>query len=93
MHRGEFLVIGDRAVWTTTSTGTDFGGFMGLPPTGKLFSTHVIFLYTFGADGAIVHERRVYDFSRLLLQLADDAEPATEGPRLYRELVERTPRA
>ena len=36
-----------------------------------------------------MHERRVYDFSRLLLYLAGEAEPATEGPRLYRQMLER----
>ena len=54
---------------------------MGLPPTGKPFSTPVIFLFTFGNDDEIVHERRMYDFSRLLLHLADEAEPAIEGPQ------------
>ena len=92
MHTEELLAFGNRAVWTGTATGTDNGGLMGLPPTGKPFSTPVIFLFTFGKDDEIVHERRMYDFSRLLLRLADDAEPATEGPRLYRELLERAQR-
>ena len=62
---------------------------MGLPPTGKPFSTSAIFLFTFDQNHQIVHERRVYDFSRLLLQLADDASPATAGPQLYRETLDR----
>jgi sigma-B regulation protein RsbU (phosphoserine phosphatase) len=65
---------------------------MGLPPTGKPFRTTTVFLYTFGNDHKIVHERRMYDFSRLLLHLSGDTEPATEGPRLYRELLERAQR-
>lgn len=92
METEEFLTFGNRAVWTSRAMGTDNGGFMGLPPTGKPFSTPLIFLLTFGDDGKIVHERRLYDFSRLLLHLADGAEPATEGPRLYRELLERAQR-
>jgi sigma-B regulation protein RsbU (phosphoserine phosphatase) len=36
-----------------------------------------------------VHEQRVYDFSRLLMYLSGEAEPATEGPRLYRQMLER----
>ena len=92
MHTQDLLVFGNRAVWTVTVTGTDNGGFMGLPPTGKPFSVPVIFLFSFGKDDKIVHERRMYDFGRLLLHLADDAEPAIEGPRLYREPVERARR-
>jgi sigma-B regulation protein RsbU (phosphoserine phosphatase) len=49
----------------------------------------MIFIYAFNQDHRIVHERRVYDFSRLLMYLAGEAEPATEGPRLYRQMLER----
>ncbi len=52
----------------------------------------MIFLYTFNTDHKIVHERRVYDFSRILMHLAGEAEPATEGPRLYREILEQAHR-
>jgi len=89
MHSDEFLVLGNRAVWTTTAEGTDTGGLMGLPPTGKPFRTSVIFMFTFGDGYEIVRERRIYDFSRLLLLLSGEAEPPTEGPRLYRELLDR----
>ncbi len=92
MQTEELLVFGNRAVWTAVVTGTDNGGFMGLPPTGKRFSVPVIFLFTFAEDNKIVHERRMYNFSRLLLLLADDSEPPTDGPRLYRELLDRAHR-
>jgi steroid delta-isomerase-like uncharacterized protein len=88
IHTDELLTFGNRAVWTVQVRGTDNGGFMGLPPTGKPFTSSVIFLFTFGDDHKIVRERRVYDVSRLLLHLAGEAEPATEGPRLYREMLE-----
>ncbi len=91
-HTEEFLVFGDRAVWTVTATGTDNGGLMGLPPTGKPFSAPLILLFSFGNGGEIVEERRMYDFSRLLLHLAGEAEPPTEGPHLYQELLERAKR-
>jgi predicted ester cyclase len=90
LHHEEFLVFGTRAVWTMRIEGTDNGGFMGLPPTGKPFSSFLIFLYTFNENHQIVHERRVYDHSRLLLQLAGETGPATKGPQLYREMLERT---
>ena len=88
----ESLVFDNRAVWTVVVTGTDNGGFMGLPPTGKPFSMFSIFLYAFGKDHQIVHERRMYDFARLLLHLSGETEPPIEGARLYRELIERAQR-
>lgn len=85
----ELLVFGNRVVWTATVTGTDNGGFLGLPRTGKPFRTSIIWLYTFDERCRILHERRIYDFSRLLLQLTGDAEQATEGPRIYQQFVHR----
>jgi len=49
-------------------TGTDMGGFMGLPPTGKRFTMPMVFLVDI-KDGKIQHERRVYDFTGLMIQL------------------------
>jgi steroid delta-isomerase-like uncharacterized protein len=92
MNTEELLVFGNRAVWTVAMKGTDNGGFMGLPPTGKQFITPLIALYTFDSDHKIVHERRMYDLSRLLLHLSGENEPATEGPRLYRELLDKAQR-
>jgi serine phosphatase RsbU (regulator of sigma subunit)/predicted ester cyclase len=89
IHTDELLIVDNRADWTFRAEGTDTGGFMGLPPTGKPFSSSAVILYTFGDDYQIVHERRILDFSRLLLQLAGEAGPATEGPQLYRETLER----
>ena len=37
-HTEDSLMFGNRAVWIVNLTGTDNGGFMGLPPTGKPFS-------------------------------------------------------
>jgi sigma-B regulation protein RsbU (phosphoserine phosphatase) len=88
----ELLISGNRAVWMGRWVGTDSGGFMGLPPTGKPISFGMIFIYAFNQDHRIVHEQRVYDFSRLLLYLSGEAEPATEGPRLYRQMLERAQR-
>jgi steroid delta-isomerase-like uncharacterized protein len=62
------IVDGDRVAQVATVTGTDTGGFMGLPPTGKKFSMPMVFLFTM-QDGMIRHERRVYDFTGLMIQL------------------------
>ena len=62
------LIDGDRAVWIGVTHGTDTGGFMGLPPTNKPFRLPMVFLCTM-KDGAIVHERRIYDFTGMLVQI------------------------
>lgn len=65
----DLLVIdGEHAVWVGESRGTDTGGFLGLPPTGKPFSLPMMSLCTL-KDGFIVHERRIYDFTGLLMQI------------------------
>jgi len=88
----ELLIVDNRAVWMGKTQGTDTGGFMGLPPTGKPFSTTMIFLFTFDDHHKVLRECRIYDFSRMLLQLAGEAAPPTEGRELYREMVERAQR-
>jgi steroid delta-isomerase-like uncharacterized protein len=62
------IVDGERVAQVAMVNGTDMGGFMGLPPTGKRFTMPMVFLLTV-AGGQIVHERRVYDFTGLLIQL------------------------
>ena len=64
----EPIVDGDRAAQVDTITGTDLGGFMGLAPTGKPFRIPIVFLFTFN-DRHIVHERRIYDFTGMLVQI------------------------
>ena len=62
------IVDGDRVAQVAMVTGTDMGGFMGLPPTGKRFTMPMVFLFVI-KDGKIQHERRVYDFTGLMIQL------------------------
>lgn len=64
----DLVIDGDRVVETGTMSGTDTGGFMGLPPTGRSFGFPVAIIYTF-KDGLIAHERRVYDFTGMLVQI------------------------
>ena len=68
IHQEEPIVDGDRAALLATLTGTDLGGFMGLAPTGKPFRIPIVFLFTFD-DRHIVHERRIYDFTGMLVQI------------------------
>ena len=62
------VIDGDRAVLVSTQAGTDRGGFMGLPPSNKPFRVVMVRVYTF-KDGYIAHDRRIYDFTGLLLQI------------------------
>ncbi len=64
----DLVVDGDRAVFVGITQGTNAGGFMGLPASGKRFKFPCVFVYTL-RDGQIIHERRVYDFTGMLVQI------------------------
>ncbi len=64
----DVLVDGDRAVLVTTVTGTHDGDFFGLPASGRRVEALCAFIYTL-RDGAIVHERRILDFTGVLIQV------------------------
>ena len=75
------LIDGDRIVWVATASGTDSGGFMGLPPTSRAFSLPMV-LFTTLRDGLIVSERRIYDFTGMLMQIGVlKARPTQDTPR------------
>lgn len=68
-YRGEEPVVdGDRAVQAFTARGVHVGEFMGLAGTGRRFEIEGVALYELQAD-LIVHERRIYDFTGLLIQI------------------------
>jgi steroid delta-isomerase-like uncharacterized protein len=62
------LVDGDDAVQIATMTGTYTGGFMGLPPSGKPLKVPIVVICHF-QDGLIADERRIYDFTGMLVQI------------------------
>lgn len=67
-HHDELLIDGNRVAELATLAGTDIGGFMALPPTGKPFRFRVVRLYTLN-ENQIAHERRIYDFTGMLVQI------------------------
>ena len=76
MEVADTLIDDQRAAVLATFTGTDRGGFMGMPPTGRRVTIPVAFLYEF-KDGKIVRDRRMYDFTGLLIQVGTlKAKPA-----------------
>ena len=68
MDWSDLVIDGDRVVEVATASGTDTGGFMGLPATGKRFRLPVVFMFTL-TDGLIAHQRSVYDFTGMLVQI------------------------
>ena len=65
----ESLIIdGNSAVTVVSIEGTHIGEFLGLPPTGKRFIMPAVFFYQL-EKGKIVRERRIYDFTGMLVQI------------------------
>ena len=62
------LVDGDRVVLLIHIDGTDHGGLMGQQPTERSFSLSLVSLFEL-SDGLIARERRIYDFTGLLIQV------------------------
>jgi steroid delta-isomerase-like uncharacterized protein len=64
----DLLIDGERAVLLHHIDGTNHGGLFGLAPTERPFSLSVVSLFEF-RDGLITRERRIYDFTGLLIQV------------------------
>ncbi len=67
VHQESVIIDGDAVAQAVTIEGTDIGEFLGLPPTGRSFRVPGVFLYEL-RNGAIARERRIYDFTGLLIQ-------------------------
>ena len=79
LDEDELLIDGGRVVLVGRVSGTDTGGFMGMPPTGRPVSVPIVFFYEL-RDRLIVRERRVYDFTGLLVQVGVlKAKPVAQG--------------
>jgi steroid delta-isomerase-like uncharacterized protein len=68
MERRDLLIDGQRAALFATTSGTDHGGFMGMAPTKRAVRISIVFMYEFD-NGRIARERRIYDFTGLLVQV------------------------
>ena len=62
------LIDGDTAAQMVRVSGTDNGGFMGMAPTHRKITFRCALFHTF-RDGLIDSERRVYDFTGVLIQV------------------------
>jgi steroid delta-isomerase-like uncharacterized protein len=68
MRSKELIVDGDRVAQVFEVEGTDLGGFLGLPATGKGFRVPAVFLYELRGQ-QIERERRIYDFTGVMVQI------------------------
>lgn len=67
-RREALLIDGDSVVEVLAITATHVGDFLGMPPSGRKFDVHTVFLYTL-KDGEILRDRRIYDLTGLLIQI------------------------
>ena len=68
LEQEQLLIDGDAVALVGRALGTDTGGFMGMAPTGRSVNVPIVFVYQL-RDGWIVRERRVYDFTGMLVQV------------------------
>jgi len=68
MRTESLLVDGDLVAQVLAIEGTHIGEFLGLSPSGKSFRHRAVFLYEL-RDRHITCERRIYDFTGLLVQI------------------------
>lgn len=64
----DLLVDGNRAVQIARVNGTHTGTFFGMEATGRSLELAGAFVMTIDA-GLIVHERRIFDFTGVLIQI------------------------
>ena len=68
VEAADMLIDGDRVAQLLRITGTHLGDFFGMPPTNRHVEVEAALLMI-ARDGAIAEERRVYDFTGLLVQV------------------------
>lgn len=64
----DLLIDGDRVAEAFVVDATHVGTFMGFDGTNRRFRINGVRLFTM-QDGLVLHERRMYDFTGLLIQI------------------------
>ena len=67
--RQQLIVDGDHVAELFAIRGTQTAPFHGVPPTARRFDISGALFYRIGSDGLIVEDKRVYDVTRMLVQL------------------------
>jgi steroid delta-isomerase-like uncharacterized protein len=65
----DLIVDGHRVALLWRVAGTHGGEFFGVPPTGRRIEIPAVFVYRLDESGLIAHERRVLDFTGVLVQV------------------------
>ena len=66
----EDLIVDDnRVALLCRVAGTHGGEFFGVPPTGRRIEIPAVFVYRVDDKGLIAHERRILDFTGVLVQV------------------------
>jgi uncharacterized protein (TIGR02246 family) len=68
IHIDEVLIDGARVVQIARMAATHAGDFLGLAPTGRHVEAQVALLMTI-AGGLVAEERRIFDFTGVLVQV------------------------
>ena len=68
MSVDDLVIDGDIVVTVMSCEGTHMRDLLGFEPTGKRFQMSMAFVHRL-KDRKIVHERRIYDFTGLLVQI------------------------
>jgi steroid delta-isomerase-like uncharacterized protein len=68
MRTKELIIDGNRVAQVFEVEGTDLGGLLGLPATGKTFRVPAVFLFELRGQ-QIERERRIYDFTGVMVQI------------------------
>jgi predicted ester cyclase len=68
MSWDNLVIDGDVVVSIMSIEGTHIGQLLGFEPTGKRFQMSAAFVHRL-KDRKIIHERRIYDFTGLLVQI------------------------
>jgi predicted ester cyclase len=63
------IIDGTRVAEPFTVTATHTGSFMGLEATGRHFEIHGMLVFELTPEPLIAEERRIYDFTGLLIQV------------------------
>ena len=62
------IVDGHHVAVIGMCEGTNMGGFMGVPPSGRGFKLRTVMMFELRGD-KIVREQRIYDFTGMLIQV------------------------
>jgi steroid delta-isomerase-like uncharacterized protein len=67
--RRALVIDGNHVAESFTIRGTHSAPFHGVPPTARRIDVNGAMFYTVGEDGLIVQDHRVYDVTRMMVQL------------------------